>query len=143
MVAIDDEPNGFEFFIQAAAAYAMLVDTLDNRRALGALIEFLLFVRCHVYSIPFSASPQAAIRKLFGRERFQGVKCNVKTKSIFFSKKISANEINMSLQAMEVMHILPQCENNFAQLESNLQKMRRNHDAINPPCFNKSRESQP
>lgn len=61
----------------------------------------------------------------------------------FFLKKNSANKSNMSLQAMQVMHILPQCENNFSQLESNLQKMRRNHDAKNPPCLNKSRESLP
>lgn len=32
----------------------------------------------------------------------------------FFLKKNSANKINMSLQVMQVMHILPQCENNFA-----------------------------
>ena len=32
----------------------------------------------------------------------------------FFLKKNSANKSNMSLQAMQVMHILPQCENNFA-----------------------------
>lgn len=61
----------------------------------------------------------------------------------FFLKKNSANKSNMSLQAMQVMHILPQCENNFAQLESNLQKMRRNHDVLNPPCLNKSRELLP
>lgn len=61
----------------------------------------------------------------------------------FFPKKNSTNKSNMSLQAMQVMHILPQCENNFSQLESNLQKMRRNHDAKNPRCFNKSRELLP
>lgn len=44
MVFVDHEANALQFFVQAAAANAVLVNPLDDGRAFGAFKKFLLLV---------------------------------------------------------------------------------------------------
>ena len=92
MVAIDDEPHGLEFLVQATAAYTVLVNTLDDRRALRALIEFLLFVRCHFSSIPlFDHCKQQS--KPFRKREIPMCQTQRKDEIDFFLKKNSTKKV--------------------------------------------------
>jgi len=109
MVFVDDQTYRLHFSCQTTAANAVLVDVFNNRRAFLTLKKFLLLIDCHCGT---SDNPMSRTQR---KDEIE------KNAQIFLAQKI-----NMSLDRQLVMHINPQCANNFLFLVSNLHTMRLN-----------------
>ena len=96
MIFVDDQTYRLHFSCQTTAANAVLVDVFNNRRAFLTLKKFLLLVDGHCGTRENSKS------------RTQRKDEIEKNAQIFLAQKI-----NMSLDGQLVMHINPQCANNF------------------------------